>query len=177
MYTVLMSDWVCFDKMMWIFRCKGKSISTQLFDTGMHIIGFSLACHVEMTLEAGNGTFGALLYWLNIMLCYSVFPVTLFLTSWIFLFKWVSTLFSLFSAYFVCLPDPLPFSLTYFLLGAMMSIHSRGQRFEVLPNGTLAIKNVQPQDRGTYICSANNFLGRDRWECWYHLKDMYVNMP
>uniref|UniRef100_A0A3B3B501 Matrix-remodeling-associated protein 5-like n=1 Tax=Oryzias melastigma TaxID=30732 RepID=A0A3B3B501_ORYME len=46
--------------------------------------------------------------------------------------------------------------------GAMMSIHSRGQRFEVLPNGTLAIKNVQPQDRGTYICSANNFLGRDR---------------
>uniref|UniRef100_H2MNH7 Ig-like domain-containing protein n=1 Tax=Oryzias latipes TaxID=8090 RepID=H2MNH7_ORYLA len=46
--------------------------------------------------------------------------------------------------------------------GAMMSIHSRGQRFEVLPNGTLVIKNVQPPDRGTYICSANNFLGRDR---------------
>ncbi|RVE64401.1 hypothetical protein OJAV_G00125630 [Oryzias javanicus] len=46
--------------------------------------------------------------------------------------------------------------------GTTMSIHSRGQHFEVLPNGTLVIKNVQPQDRGTYICSANNFLGRDR---------------
>ncbi|XP_028993330.1 matrix-remodeling-associated protein 5-like [Betta splendens] len=46
--------------------------------------------------------------------------------------------------------------------GAVMSIHSRAQRFEVLPNGTLVIQNVQLQDRGTYICSAHNFLGRDR---------------
>ncbi|KAM6934053.1 matrix-remodeling-associated protein 5-like [Xenentodon cancila] len=46
--------------------------------------------------------------------------------------------------------------------GAVMSIHSRVQRFEVLPNGTLVIQNVQLQDRGTYICSANSFLGRDR---------------
>lgn len=43
-----------------------------------------------------------------------------------------------------------------------MSIHSRAQRFEVLPNGTLVIQNVQLQDRGTYICSAHSFLGRDR---------------
>uniref|UniRef100_A0A7N6FIY6 Ig-like domain-containing protein n=1 Tax=Anabas testudineus TaxID=64144 RepID=A0A7N6FIY6_ANATE len=46
--------------------------------------------------------------------------------------------------------------------GAVISIHSRAQRFEVLPNGTLVIQNVQLQDRGTYICSAHNFLGRDR---------------
>ncbi|TDH06952.1 hypothetical protein EPR50_G00119240 [Perca flavescens] len=46
--------------------------------------------------------------------------------------------------------------------GAVMSIQSRAQRFEVLPNGTLVIQNVQLQDRGTYICSAHSFLGRDR---------------
>ncbi|XP_041662866.1 matrix-remodeling-associated protein 5-like [Cheilinus undulatus] len=46
--------------------------------------------------------------------------------------------------------------------GAVMSVHSRAQRFEVLPNGTLVIQNVQQQDRGTYICSAHSFLGRDR---------------
>ncbi|GLD59929.1 immunoglobulin superfamily member 10-like protein [Lates japonicus] len=46
--------------------------------------------------------------------------------------------------------------------GAVMSIHSKAQRFEVLPNGTLVIQNVQLQDRGTYICSAQSFLGRDR---------------
>ncbi|KAM3861932.1 matrix-remodeling-associated protein 5-like, partial [Diretmus argenteus] len=46
--------------------------------------------------------------------------------------------------------------------GALMSVHSRAQRFEVLPNGTFVIQNVQLQDRGTYICSAQNSLGRDR---------------
>ncbi|XP_023192975.1 immunoglobulin superfamily member 10-like [Xiphophorus maculatus] len=46
--------------------------------------------------------------------------------------------------------------------GAVTSIHSRAQRFEVLPNGTLVIQNVQVQDRGTYICSASSLLGRDR---------------
>ncbi|KAF3694954.1 Matrix-remodeling-associated protein 5 [Channa argus] len=46
--------------------------------------------------------------------------------------------------------------------GAVMSIHSRAQRVEVLPNGTLVIQNVQLQDRGTYICIAQNSLGRDR---------------
>uniref|UniRef100_A0A3B4ZEQ8 Immunoglobulin superfamily member 10-like n=1 Tax=Stegastes partitus TaxID=144197 RepID=A0A3B4ZEQ8_9TELE len=42
--------------------------------------------------------------------------------------------------------------------GAVMSIHSRAQRFEVLPNGTLVIQNVQLQDRGTYICSYDLLL-------------------
>ncbi|XP_077474016.1 matrix-remodeling-associated protein 5-like isoform X1 [Stigmatopora argus] len=46
--------------------------------------------------------------------------------------------------------------------GVVMSVHSRAQRFAVLPNGTLTIQNVQLQDRGTYICSAHSFLGRDR---------------
>uniref|UniRef100_UPI003AAF4B8A matrix-remodeling-associated protein 5-like n=1 Tax=Centroberyx gerrardi TaxID=166262 RepID=UPI003AAF4B8A len=46
--------------------------------------------------------------------------------------------------------------------GAVMSLHSRAQRFEVLPNGTFVIQNVQLQDRGTYICSAHSYLGRDR---------------
>ena len=44
----------------------------------------------------------------------------------------------------------------------MISVGSRGQRFEVLPNGTFIIRSVQLQDRGTYICSAQNTLGRDR---------------
>ncbi|XP_030613191.1 immunoglobulin superfamily member 10-like [Archocentrus centrarchus] len=46
--------------------------------------------------------------------------------------------------------------------GAVMSVQSRAQRFEVLSNGTLVIQNVQLQDRGTYICSAQSVLGRDR---------------
>ncbi|KAJ4933278.1 hypothetical protein JOQ06_030111 [Pogonophryne albipinna] len=46
--------------------------------------------------------------------------------------------------------------------GAVMSILSKAERFEVLPNGTLVIQNIQLQDRGTYICSAQSFLGRDR---------------
>ncbi|XP_072253295.1 matrix-remodeling-associated protein 5-like [Leuresthes tenuis] len=59
--------------------------------------------------------------------------------------------------------EPKPF-ITWIKVatGTVMSIHSRAQRFEVLPNGTLVIQNVQLQDRGTYICSANSFLGRDR---------------
>ncbi|KAI4805175.1 hypothetical protein KUCAC02_009803 [Chaenocephalus aceratus] len=36
------------------------------------------------------------------------------------------------------------------------------ERFEVLTNGTLVIQNIELQDRGTYICSAQSFLGRDR---------------
>ncbi|KAG7254710.1 hypothetical protein CRUP_000047, partial [Coryphaenoides rupestris] len=44
----------------------------------------------------------------------------------------------------------------------VMSAHSRAQRFEVLPNGTFVIRDVQQQDRGTYICTAQSFLGRDR---------------
>ncbi|CAL8240908.1 unnamed protein product [Merluccius merluccius] len=46
--------------------------------------------------------------------------------------------------------------------GVVMSAHARAERFEVLPNGTFVIHNVQLQDRGTYICSAQSLLGRDR---------------
>ncbi|XP_051513869.1 matrix-remodeling-associated protein 5-like [Myxocyprinus asiaticus] len=37
-----------------------------------------------------------------------------------------------------------------------------GQRFEVLSNGTFVIKNVQLQDRGQYLCTAQNKFGSDR---------------
>lgn len=37
-----------------------------------------------------------------------------------------------------------------------------GQRFEVLPNGSFVIKNVQLQDRGQYLCTAQNKFGSDR---------------
>ncbi|XP_055086357.1 matrix-remodeling-associated protein 5-like [Periophthalmus magnuspinnatus] len=46
--------------------------------------------------------------------------------------------------------------------GAVMSVSSRAQRLEVLPNGTLVIQSLQLQDRGTYICSAHSYMGRDR---------------
>uniref|UniRef100_A0A8C8HT84 Ig-like domain-containing protein n=1 Tax=Oncorhynchus tshawytscha TaxID=74940 RepID=A0A8C8HT84_ONCTS len=36
------------------------------------------------------------------------------------------------------------------------------ERFQVLPNGTFLIQSVQVQDRGTYICSAQNSVGLDR---------------
>ena len=43
-----------------------------------------------------------------------------------------------------------------------MSAQARAQRFQVLPNGTFVIHDVGLQDRGTYMCSAHSFLGRDR---------------
>ncbi|KAK7905084.1 hypothetical protein WMY93_017691 [Mugilogobius chulae] len=46
--------------------------------------------------------------------------------------------------------------------GVVMTVSSRAHRFEVLPNGTLVIQKVQLQDRGTYICSAQSYMGRDR---------------
>uniref|UniRef100_A0A671Z3M1 Ig-like domain-containing protein n=1 Tax=Sparus aurata TaxID=8175 RepID=A0A671Z3M1_SPAAU len=76
-----------------------------------------------------------------------------------FLSQFVSVFLTL-SPHFCSLSDCFCLSLS--LSGAVMSIHSRAQRFEVLPNGTLVIQNVQLQDRGTYICSAHSFLGRDR---------------
>lgn len=39
-------------------------------------------------------------------------------------------------------------------LGAIMSANTRIRRFEVLPNGTLVIHNVQLQDHGQYVCTA-----------------------
>ncbi|XP_038870209.1 matrix-remodeling-associated protein 5-like [Salvelinus namaycush] len=46
--------------------------------------------------------------------------------------------------------------------GAVMSVDYKAERFQVLPNGTFLIRSVQVQDRGTYICSAQNSVGLDR---------------
>ncbi|KAI9515822.1 hypothetical protein NQZ68_022176 [Dissostichus eleginoides] len=37
-----------------------------------------------------------------------------------------------------------------------------GPRFEVFKNGTFVIKNIQLQDRGQYLCTAQNSFGSDR---------------
>lgn len=37
-----------------------------------------------------------------------------------------------------------------------------GPRFEVFRNGTFVIKNIQLQDRGQYLCTAQNSFGSDR---------------
>uniref|UniRef100_A0A8B9K9F7 Ig-like domain-containing protein n=1 Tax=Astyanax mexicanus TaxID=7994 RepID=A0A8B9K9F7_ASTMX len=47
--------------------------------------------------------------------------------------------------------------------GATIQANTKhGQRFEVLLNGTFVIKNVQLQDRGQYLCTAQNKFGSDR---------------
>ncbi|XP_064870031.1 matrix-remodeling-associated protein 5-like [Oncorhynchus nerka] len=46
--------------------------------------------------------------------------------------------------------------------GAVISLDTKAERFQVLPNGTFLIRSVQVQDRGTYICSAQNSVGLDR---------------
>ncbi|XP_064800408.1 LOW QUALITY PROTEIN: matrix-remodeling-associated protein 5-like [Oncorhynchus masou masou] len=46
--------------------------------------------------------------------------------------------------------------------GAVISLDTKAERFQVLPNGTFLIQSVQVQDRGTYICSAQNSVGLDR---------------
>jgi len=49
------------------------------------------------------------------------------------------------------------------LTGATIQTNTKlGQRFEVLSNGTFVIKNVQLQDRGQYLCTAQNKFGSDR---------------
>lgn len=133
---------------------------------------FHLQCGKDV-LQESNGTFCALHHWLYFMLCHSECPWSsfpLFLTHSPTFFPNLSLFFPLClltAALSHCLFVWLSLSLS--LAGAVMSIHSRAQRFEVLPNGTLVIQNVQLQDRGTYICSAQSFLGRDRWDYWYQL--------
>nr|XP_046220029.1 LOW QUALITY PROTEIN: matrix-remodeling-associated protein 5-like [Oncorhynchus gorbuscha] len=46
--------------------------------------------------------------------------------------------------------------------GAVISLDTKAERFQVLPNGTFLIRSVQVQDRGTYICSAQNSVGLAR---------------
>ncbi|XP_061483037.1 matrix-remodeling-associated protein 5 isoform X2 [Rhineura floridana] len=59
--------------------------------------------------------------------------------------------------------DPKPLlSWTKISTGALMTANTRIQRFEVLKNGTFIIHNVQLQDRGQYLCSAQNLHGVDK---------------
>ncbi|XP_076119747.1 matrix-remodeling-associated protein 5 [Alosa pseudoharengus] len=59
--------------------------------------------------------------------------------------------------------EPKPFlTWTKVSTGAIMSANSKLQRFEVLPNGTFLIRNVQLQDRGPYLCTAQNLYGVDK---------------
>ncbi|XP_065124026.1 matrix-remodeling-associated protein 5 isoform X1 [Paramisgurnus dabryanus] len=60
--------------------------------------------------------------------------------------------------------DPTPdVSWTKVSTGATIHANTKhGQRFEVLFNGTFVIKNVQLQDRGQYLCTAQNKFGSDR---------------
>ncbi|KAM6443079.1 immunoglobulin superfamily member 10 isoform 2-T2 [Liasis olivaceus] len=46
--------------------------------------------------------------------------------------------------------------------GADASKNKRDNKFEILPNGTLSIQNVGPQDRGQYLCVATNQHGSDK---------------
>ncbi|XP_019380676.1 PREDICTED: matrix-remodeling-associated protein 5 [Gavialis gangeticus] len=58
-------------------------------------------------------------------------------------------------------PKPL-LTWTKISTGALMTANTRIQRFEVLKNGTFIIRNVQLQDRGQYLCTAQNLHGVDK---------------
>ncbi|KAF7709943.1 matrix-remodeling-associated protein 5-like [Silurus meridionalis] len=59
--------------------------------------------------------------------------------------------------------EPKPFlTWTKISTGALMSANTKIQRFEVQPNGTLVIRNVQLQDHGQYLCTALTQYGTDR---------------
>ncbi|NXU51059.1 MXRA5 protein, partial [Turnix velox] len=59
--------------------------------------------------------------------------------------------------------EPKPFiTWTKVSTGAIMTANTRLQRFEVWKNGTLLIRNVQLQDRGQYLCTAQNLHGVDK---------------
>ncbi|KAM4046177.1 matrix-remodeling-associated protein 5 [Anomaloglossus baeobatrachus] len=58
-------------------------------------------------------------------------------------------------------PKPL-ITWTKLATGAIMSSKNKIQRFEVLDNGTLHIQNLQLQDHGQYMCTAQNKHGTDK---------------
>ncbi|NXX11307.1 MXRA5 protein, partial [Podargus strigoides] len=59
--------------------------------------------------------------------------------------------------------EPKPFiTWTKVSTGALMTANTRLQRFEVWKNGTLLIRQVQLQDRGQYLCTAQNLHGIDK---------------
>uniref|UniRef100_A0A3P9A7Y1 Ig-like domain-containing protein n=1 Tax=Esox lucius TaxID=8010 RepID=A0A3P9A7Y1_ESOLU len=63
----------------------------------------------------------------------------------------------------VAVGEPKPFlSWTRVSTGATIAQDTRVQRFEVHPNGTLVIRNTQPQDRGQYMCTVQNQYGVDK---------------
>lgn len=151
----------------------------------MHTIGFSLACHVGKTYcKKVMEHFVHCIIGFTSRCATRRVPVPSFLSVSYSLSNFLSQSVSVFptlSAHCCSLllsifaTVLLFFSLS--LSGAVMSIHSKAQRFEVLPNGTLVIQNVQLQDRGTYICSAQSFLGRDRWGYWLPLWMLMNNIP
>ncbi|KAL1777981.1 hypothetical protein HispidOSU_018035 [Sigmodon hispidus] len=57
--------------------------------------------------------------------------------------------------------------------GLKLSQGTQNSRFRVLPNGTLSIQRVSIQDRGQYLCSASNPLGRD----YLHVMLSVVSYP
>ncbi|KFV76691.1 Matrix-remodeling-associated protein 5, partial [Struthio camelus australis] len=59
--------------------------------------------------------------------------------------------------------EPKPFlTWTKVSTGALMTANTRLQRFEVLKNGTLVIRNAQLQDHGQYLCTVQNLHGIDK---------------
>ncbi|NWR95245.1 MXRA5 protein, partial [Furnarius figulus] len=59
--------------------------------------------------------------------------------------------------------EPKPFiTWTKVSTGALMTANTRLQRFEIWKNGTLLIRNAQLQDRGQYLCTAQNLHGIDK---------------
>ncbi|NXO90514.1 MXRA5 protein, partial [Certhia brachydactyla] len=61
------------------------------------------------------------------------------------------------------LGEPKPYiTWTKVSTGALMTANSKLQRFEVWKNGTLLIRNAQLQDRGQYLCTAQNLHGIDK---------------
>ncbi|OBS69644.1 hypothetical protein A6R68_01815, partial [Neotoma lepida] len=62
----------------------------------------------------------------------------------------------------VAVGNPLPtIQWTRVSSGFELSQGTQKSRFHVLPNGTLSIRRVGIQDRGQYLCSASNPLGKD----------------
>uniref|UniRef100_H2ZWM5 Matrix remodeling associated 5 n=1 Tax=Latimeria chalumnae TaxID=7897 RepID=H2ZWM5_LATCH len=59
--------------------------------------------------------------------------------------------------------EPTPFlTWTKVSTGAVVVANTKIQRFEVLKNGTFIIRNVKLQDRGQYLCTAQNQYGIDK---------------
>uniref|UniRef100_A0A8C2U3L0 Matrix remodeling associated 5 n=2 Tax=Coturnix japonica TaxID=93934 RepID=A0A8C2U3L0_COTJA len=59
--------------------------------------------------------------------------------------------------------EPKPFiTWTKVSTGALITANTKLQRFEVLKNGTFLIRNAQLQDRGQYLCTAQNLHGVDK---------------